>query len=87
MADFNYLTRVLTSPLDIDAQAWDALLDSQPDATPFMRHAYLAALHTSGSASPSTGWAPHFITLESQGQLMAACPIYVKRTPLWRVCV
>ena len=78
MADFDYLTRVLTSPLDIDAQAWDALLDSQPDATPFMRHAYLAALHTSGSASPSTGWAPHFITLESQGQLMAACPIYVK---------
>ena len=43
-----------------------------------MRHEYLAALHSSGSAVPRTGWAPHFLLLHEGDELVAACPLYVK---------
>jgi predicted N-acyltransferase len=78
MDEVNYVTRVFTSPLQVDAQAWDALLGAQPLGSPFMQHAYLAALHTSGSACADTGWDPHFITLESRGEMVAACVVYIK---------
>ena len=78
MAEVDYVIRVHESPLDVDANAWDALLYAQPGATPFMRHAYLAALHTSGSATPATGWSLHFFTLESYGRWVAACVVYLK---------
>ena len=75
----DYVIRVLHSPLDVDAAAWDALLQTQPNPSPFMRHAYLAALHASGSAAPATGWTPHFITLSlADGTLVAACALYEK---------
>ncbi len=78
MAESDYVIRVHTSPLDIDAVAWDTLLRTQADATPFMCHAYLAALHASGCATPATGWSPQFFTVEQNQQLLAACPVYLK---------
>jgi predicted N-acyltransferase len=74
----DYVTRVFTSPTELNALAWDALLALQANASPFMRHAYLAALHHSGSACTATGWDAHFITLERNGEMVAACPVYVK---------
>nr|WP_295770813.1 GNAT family N-acetyltransferase [Rhodoferax sp.] len=74
----DYVIRVLNSPLDVDACAWDALLQTQPNPSPFMRHAYLAALHASGSAAPATGWTPHFIMLSIGNELVAACALYEK---------
>ena len=75
----DYVIRVLNSPLDVNAVVWDALLLTQPNPSPFMRHAYLTALHASGSATPATGWTPHFITLSlADGTLVAACAIYEK---------
>jgi len=73
-----YELRVADSPADIDAAAWDGLLATQPHATPFLRHAYLAALHDSGSATPQTGWTPLFFTLWTDEVLQAACALYVK---------
>ncbi|MBS0426600.1 MAG: N-acetyltransferase [Proteobacteria bacterium] len=70
--------RVHTDPFEIDAAAWDALLDAQAEPSPFMRHAYLAALHASGSATPETGWTPAFATLWRGKVLKAACPLYAK---------
>jgi predicted N-acyltransferase len=70
--------RVCDDPGAIDADAWDALVASQPTSTPFVRLAYLRALHASGSAVAETGWAPHFLLLESEGELLAACPLYLK---------
>ena len=82
MAEAAIIARVVASPLEVDAKAWNALLARQGHPTPFMRHEYLAALHESGSATPRTGWAPRFMTLwEGQGQdavLVAACPLYLK---------
>lgn len=73
-----YLTRVFEDPQDIDAAAWDALLLAQAQPTPFMRHAYLAGLHRSGSAVPATGWSPRFITLWQGGEMVAAAACYLK---------
>ncbi len=70
--------QVATSPLAVDAAAWNALLATQATPTPFMRHEYLAALHASGSAVPQTGWAPRFVLLWDGDALTAACPLYLK---------
>ncbi|MBO9647097.1 MAG: N-acetyltransferase [Variovorax sp.] len=72
------IIRILRSVAEIDAAAWDGLLAGQAAPSPFMRHAYLNALDASGSASPDTGWAPHFVTLWQDDELVAACPLYVK---------
>ncbi|MES3009678.1 MAG: GNAT family N-acetyltransferase [Pseudomonadota bacterium] len=74
----DYVTRVFASPADIAASDWDALLARQPNASPFMRHAYLLALHASGSATPATGWTPAFVTLWRNNTLHAACALYLK---------
>jgi len=70
--------RLHDSPARLDAAAWDALVEASPSATPFMRHAYLVALHDSASAVPDTGWAPQYLAVEHDGALVAACPLYVK---------
>lgn len=78
MAETAIITRVLDSVQQLDAQAWNALLASQAAPTPFMRHEYLSALESSGSAVPQTGWAARVVTLWQGGELVAACPVYAK---------
>ena len=73
-----YVTRVHQDPGALDPGAWNTLLDSQANPTPFLRHEYLSALHASGSATPRTGWAPQLITLHANGVLKAACASYLK---------
>ena len=79
MAKFDYVTRVLNSPLDVTASEWDALLALEPDPSPFMRHDYLAALQASGCATAATGWQARFVTLWVGDTLHAACPMYLKQ--------
>lgn len=89
MTEIDYGIEVFESPADIDALAWNTLLACQPDANPFMRHEYLAAMHASASASPGTGWTPRFLTLwsaptarddgpSSGRMLLGACALYLK---------
>jgi predicted N-acyltransferase len=74
----DYVIRVHDDPAEIDAAAWNALLDAQPSATPFMRHEYLSALHASDSATSATGWQAQFLAIHCGDQLAAACPLYLK---------
>ena len=77
----DYVIRILDSPLKVEANEWNALLAVQdPDGilNPFMRHEFLAALHTSGSATPETGWTPCFVTLWQGTTLAGACAMYLK---------
>lgn len=74
----DYVIRVVEDPSEIDGRAWDALVDGLPGGTPFLRHAYLAALHRSGSATAHTGWLPQYLTLWRHGELQGACPAYLK---------
>jgi uncharacterized protein len=74
----DYVIREHTSPLEVNAAAWNALLALQSQPSPFLRHEYLAAMHQSGSASPETGWTPRFITLWQGDAMCGACPLYLK---------
>ncbi len=74
----DYVIQVQHTPDAVNAADWNELLGLQAQATPFMRHEYLSALHTSGAAIAETGWTPHFITLARDGVLLAACALYVK---------
>jgi predicted N-acyltransferase len=77
----DYVIRVLNSPLDVNGGQWNALLAAQSphgSLNPFMRHEYLAALHSSGSATPETGWTPRFVTLWQGNTLAGACALYLK---------
>ena len=77
-ASDNYTLELLDSALKVDAAEWDGLLAQQSHATPFMRHAYLAAMETSESANAETGWTPVFCVLKKNGLLEAACALYAK---------
>ena len=74
----NYRIQVQESPEEISAQEWDELLALQARPTPFMRHAYLHALHASGSACVATGWDSRFLTLRTDDGLQAAVAVYLK---------
>ncbi|RQP23639.1 GNAT family N-acetyltransferase [Piscinibacter terrae] len=75
----DYVIRVVDRPSLIDAQAWNALVQSHGgDATPFMRHEYLSAMHESASAIGETGWLPQYLLVEQGTELIAACPLYLK---------
>jgi len=82
----DYVIEVRDSPLAIPRADWNTLLARQADATPFMRHEYLAAMHESGSATPQTGWTPRFICLWAPADagagdartLAGVCALYLK---------
>jgi predicted N-acyltransferase len=65
----------LESSLDAFHPAqWNALAGEQP----FVRHAFFAALHDTGCASPRTGWTPSFLAMRRGGELAGAVPLYLK---------
>jgi predicted N-acyltransferase len=64
-----------TSITDIDSAAWDAL---DAGGSPFLRHAFLAALEKTRCVGAGTGWDPAPITLHDEHGLAAAAPAYVK---------
>ena len=83
MTEPDYVIAVSDSVHDIDPASWNALLALQPDANPFMRHEYLAAMLESASATPRTGWDAHFFALWHQRpggarELHGACALYIK---------
>lgn len=59
----------------IDAADWDACVGPEQ---PFLSHAFLSALETSGSAGAETGWLPVHLTVEATGRLVACAPMYIK---------
>ena len=61
---------------EIDAQSWNAL---RPDDNPFLDHAFLAGLESSGSLREDYGWRPQHLALYRDGDLVAAVPLYLKR--------
>jgi|APCry4251928382_1046606.scaffolds.fasta_scaffold14567_2 predicted N-acyltransferase len=78
MDESGIVIRVDDRPEALPQDHWDALLAAQARPTPFMRLAYLRALHASGSATASTGWQPQFVSLWRGSALIAACPAWLK---------
>jgi predicted N-acyltransferase len=77
-ASNDYVIRVLDDPGAIATTAWESLLCAAASSTPFMRHAYLLAMHRSASAVAETGWLPQFLAVFEGDTLVAACPLYLK---------
>jgi predicted N-acyltransferase len=64
---------------ELPAAAWDGLFEHEPvQASPFLRHAFLAAAEESGSATPRNGWRPLHLVARRQGRLVAAAPAYAR---------
>lgn len=60
---------------ELPAPAWDAL---RADANPFVSHAFLDALESSGCIRPDWGWQAHHVVLHENDRLVAAAPLYLK---------
>src|SRR3954470_22255544 len=67
--------RTVTRIARIEAAAWDRLA---PADNPFLSHAFLDAAAASRSATEKTGWQPFHLTLENDGRLIGAAPLYLK---------
>ena len=68
--------KVLNGIGEIAAAEWDFCAT---DGNPFVRHAFLAALEESGSATARTGWQPaHLAALDAQGRVQGVVPAYFK---------
>lgn len=74
----DYRTRIVSSLSELGQGAWDALVQAQDEANPFLSYAFLHALHESGSAAAETGWQPHYLTIWQDQALVAALPLYRK---------
>jgi hypothetical protein len=71
--------RVFPAITDIAASAWDRCAGVGRSANPFTRHAFLAALEVSKSATARTGWQPQHLVVETQdGEIIGVAPCYLK---------
>ena len=83
--------RVITDLAEIGADRWDALIaadaarrdpdrvdDRPPDTNPFLRYAFLSALHETGCADVGAGWGVEYLGLWRGDRLAGAMPLYRK---------
>jgi len=76
--------RVLPAIADVPAATWDACANPSSNThdqfyNPFISHAFLSALESSGSAAARTGWQPqHLIAETEDGAVLGAVPAYLK---------
>ncbi|MGD2128676.1 MAG: GNAT family N-acetyltransferase [Lysobacterales bacterium] len=68
-------SRIVTDFSTIAEQDWCRLDDAD---NPFLSHAFLAGLETTGSISAETGWQPWHLALYDGDGLLAFAPTYVK---------
>ena len=68
---------VVHSLADIQPEQWDGLLALQQ---PFLRHAFLYGLESTGCVGAGTGWLPaHIVVLDESHSLLAAMPGWFKQ--------
>ncbi len=61
---------------DVDAAEWDGL---DTAGNPFLCHAFLETLESSGCVGSDAGWVPrHLLLRDDDGQLTGAVPRYLK---------
>ncbi|SDX85300.1 GNAT family N-acetyltransferase [Citreimonas salinaria] len=73
----------LTSLAQIDPATWDACAcpetaDGGRSYDPFTTYRFLKALEDSGSVGSDSGWDPHYLMVERDGQVIAVAPLYLK---------
>lgn len=73
-ADQGLVGELASGMAAVDAEDWDALHGTDP----FLSHAFLAGLESSGSLSTELGWRAQPLLLRRAGKLVAAAPLYLK---------
>ena len=69
------VARIARAVGDLDPAQWDALAGS---GDPFLSHAFLSLLETSGSVGGDSGWSPLPVLVDRNGRTVAAAPAYLK---------
>lgn len=67
--------KVIRKIKEVRQTDWDRLLGQ---STPFMKWDWLDALEQTGCVRERTGWLPHHILIEHHGEVIGACPMYLK---------
>ena len=67
--------RVIRAINEVRREQWDRLLDH---GSPFMKWDWLDALERTGCVEEETGWLPHHLIVERAGEIVGACPMYLK---------
>lgn len=75
-----FTASTLTKITEVSPAEWDRLLG--PLDPPMSRWHWLEALEHSGTVSEERGWRPSHIVVRRGGELVAACPLYL-RTDTW----
>ena len=60
---------------EVARKDWDGLAEG---LSPFLKWDWLDSLEQAGCVNEKTGWLPHHIVVEKAGQLIGACPMYLK---------
>ena len=69
------VAKIASGLSNLNATAWDRLARDDP----FVSHAFLSALETSGSVGKGTGWTPATLLVEDEAsRLVSAAPAYLK---------
>ena len=69
------VAKIASGLSNLNATAWDRLVGDDP----FVSHAFLSALETSGSVGKGTGWTPATLLVEDDAsRLVSAAPAYLK---------
>jgi hypothetical protein len=69
------VARIARSVSDLPVAQWDRLAGT---ADPFLSHAFLSLLESSGSVGEGTGWTPLPVMVERSGLVTAAAPAWLK---------
>src|SRR5712692_2951020 len=67
--------RIARAIKEVRREDWDRLLDQ---GSPFMKWDWLEALERTGCVEEETGWLPHHLIVEHAGEIVGACPMYLK---------
>ena len=67
--------RVIRAIRGVGREEWDRLLDH---GSPFMHWDWLDTLERTGCVEEETGWLPHYLIVERDGEVVGACPMYLK---------
>lgn len=67
--------RFIDTLTGVESGAWNAVLQSD---YPFLRYEFLRALEDSGATTKDSGWQPHHLLVEDDGELVGHLPLYLK---------
>ena len=69
------IARIANGVAGLPALEWDGLAGHED---PFVGHAFLSLLESSGSVGADSGWSPLPVLVEREGRTVAAAPAYLK---------